>query len=745
MRINVKLNKDNPIFSASDETLSKAVNVKKLHNEPYEEAWERVLSMKNSKLDQERLKKVKEYMDDGKIERDSEKTSRKFSKSEALSMYEKIKEIEREAILNDMVANMPSNYELVTSRERLDEVVNILMRESIIVFDVETTGVDVWSDKIVGHVLSATNIDQHFYIPTDHEDTSVNQLDREYVAVKLSPIYSANSIKKIAHNAKFDIQMLCNDLGIRLKGLHWDTQEAQKLLNENERTYALKPLVSKYLRDKSYTYGDLFGDKPFSAVPLDQALAYASKDGDVTWRLYEFQRHHMSRLGNVLNYFETVEMPLMTVVNDIELMGYEIDVEYAESVANKLRQEADQMEREIVDELNKYFWKVEGNDDEPINIGSPTQLRKAIEGVTGTKAKSADKATLKSLAKKGYDVFGKILEFRDRRKLLSTYYDALPQLINADTGRIHTRLNQNGAKTGRFSSGGSGSFNIQNQSGEAREMFVAPEGKLIVNADFAAQEVRIIASESGEEVLLDAFARGVDAYATLASKFFNKPYEQCYKLPNGDDTPERKKMKVVLLMSMYGASDHGLAQALGISKEEAKKFLEDFFDTYDKIARFIDETNAFAKQNGYVWIGDKVRKRRLPEATWERKFIPYGKWNDPAFEKERIHNGAISKASRQGPNAKIQGLAAVQTKYTMLEMAKLCEKKGWEIFAPVHDEIILYTDDNLTEEDFVDINKVMTQTFLLDGVDNGTDIEVQRRWGKSITAEDYLKGVEVPS
>src|SRR5699024_6723557 len=420
--------------------------------------------------------------------------------------------------------------------------------------------------------------------------------------------------RKLRDYVKFDIQMLKNNFGITVANLYWDTMEAMRLLNENEPSYALKPLATKYLRDNSYTYGELFGQVGFNEIDLQTALAYAAKDGDLTYRLYKFQRHHLAKHGNILDYFERVEMPLMSIVSDIELRGYDIDTAHAKRYAEGLRKQASKAHDNVVKHLGD------------INLNSPAQLKDAIEAHIGRSIKDTNaKNTLKPLAKE-FPVISDLLEYREITKLLSTYYDALPQLINPKTGRIHTRLNQNGAKTGRFSSGGGGSFNIQNQSGDARKMFVAPEGHYIVNADFAAQEVRIIASLSQEEVLLDAFARGVDAYATLASRFFNKPYEECYKLPNGDDTPERSQMKVVLLSSMYGASKFGLSRTLGISVDEAEEFRQTFFDTYRNIGAFIDKTQAFAKRNGYVWVGDKARKRRLPDARKRHKRIPYGKY-----------------------------------------------------------------------------------------------------------------------
>lgn len=717
----------------NNDSLKQAVERKMLHNETFDEAWERIFSMKNGNKDVERLQAVKRAMETGKIGRDPDRANRRFSKAEALDLYAELEQRQAEERLRKMVEETPDNYVLVTNKKTLDDVVAKLLNDDIIVFDVESTGTDVYSDKIVGHVLSVTSTDRHYYIPTDHLDDSVTQLDRDYVTEKLRPIYENDCIKKIAHNAKYDVQILKNDLNIELKGLYWDTMEAMRLLNENEPTYALKPLATKYLKDTSYTYGELFGNKGFHEVDLEIALAYAAKDGDLTYRLYKFQRHHLAKHGNMLDYFLNVEMPLMSIVSDIELRGYDIDTDHAERYANELRKQAIKAHDNVVKHLGD------------INLNSPAQLKDAIEAHVGREIKDTNaKNTLKPLAKE-FPAIADLLEYREITKLLSTYYDALPQLINPKTGRIHTRLHQNGAKTGRFSSGGGGSFNIQNQSGDARKMFVAPPGHYIVNADFAAQEVRIIASLSQEDVLLDAFARGVDAYATLASRFFNKPYEECYKLPDGSDTPERKQMKVVLLSSMYGATKFGLSKSLGISVDEAEEFRQTFFDTYKKIGAFIERSQEFAKRSGFVWIGDKARKRRLPDARKRPKTIPYGKYWDDKYEDARKHNSSINQAMRQAPNAMVQGLAAIQTKVTMIELDKLVKARGWQWFAPIHDEIVLYTGDDLSADDIAEIDRIMTQSYLLDGVDNATDIAVQKRWGNFISADEYLKGKEVPN
>lgn len=735
----------NKTDNSTDNTLLQAVKQRQLHNESFDEAWDRILSMKNSEIDNKRLLAVRQAMQSDVIGRDAKSINTRFSKAEALRLFSKLEEREKEERLRKLVEEMPDNYELITDKERLNEVVAELLQEEFVVFDVETTGVDVYSDMIVGHVLSNTSSNHHYYIPTDHKDVSVVQLDRKYVAEVLRPLYESKTVGFIAHNASFDRGILKMDLGITVNNIVWDTMEAAKILNENEETYALKPLVTKYLKDDSHTYAELFGQISFGEVPIKEALAYAAKDGDVTWRLYKFQRHHMKKVGNLYEYFTTVEVPLLTIVNDMELRGYDIDTEYAEEVANKLRRESDEMERTIIEELNPYYRQATNDPDAIINIGSPTQLKQVIEAITGKPAKSSDKNTLKKLSKE-YPVFGNILKFRDLRKLLSTYYDNLPKLIREKTGRIHTVYHQNGTKTGRFSSGGSGSFNIQNQSPEAMKMFVVPDDKVLVTADFSAQEVRIIATLSKEDVLIDAFARGVDAYATLASEFFGKPYEECYKLPDGTDTPERLKMKVVLLMSMYGASKFGLAQALNIPEKEAEQFLEDFFNKYTKIDAFIKETHEHAKKHGFVWIDDKMRKRRLPEAQWERKFIPYGKWGDPAYEDARIHNSRISKTMRQSPNSRVQGLGAIQTKKVLIAIENESKLRDWQLWTTRHDDIsVLMNDDETLVDNLYRLNDLMINTYLLDGVANKTDIELQKRWSNSISFEDYLDGKPIPS
>src|SRR5690625_4148651 len=377
-------------------------------------------------------------MEAGEIGREAESAGKRFSKAEALRLWRVLDEKRAEDRLREMVENTPDNYRLITDEGELDGLLRLLDEEDEIVFDVETTGTDVWSDYIVGHVITAVKADVHAFITTKHDDDRP-QLDHDWVIEQLRPIYEDETLGKIAHNAKFDIHMLDRE-GIELRGLTWDTLEAMKLLNENEPTFALKPLVTKYLRYDSHTYGELFGKKGFDKIPLDQALAYAAKDGDVTLKLRDFQRYHLAKMPGVLEYYETIEVPLIPIVVEMEKEGYEIDLEFAREYGEELRREAAESYDIVVERLGD------------INLNSPAQLKEAIENHVGKEIENTNaNQTLKPLSKE-WPVINELLKYREKNKLLTTYIDALPDMIDEKTGKLHGNFNPNGTKTGRFSS-----------------------------------------------------------------------------------------------------------------------------------------------------------------------------------------------------------------------------------------------------------------------------------------------------
>lgn len=729
--MNVKIELNESKSSALQEAAKRHIDAGA--GETLEEAFSRILSAKTvSETDKQRILTVKQALEDGEITREQKayEKGRKLSKAEVLRLYKIVEERQQERILNEMKDSMPSRYRLITDEEDLADALNVLSEERAIVFDVETTGTDIWSDYIVGHVLSAVESDKHYYIPTKH-DTEETQLDHDYVLSVLKQIYEDETTLKIAHNSGYDIHMLRNE-GITVRGELWDTQEAMRLLNENEPSYALKTLVSKFLGVPSLTYGQLFGKKGFHEVSdLLIATSYAAKDGDVTYKLYEFQRKILQeRFPTIYKYAKEIEMPLIYAVVDMERTGFVIDEEYAKEYGQTLLNEIDDVEQRILTVLGD------------INLNSPAQVKPAIEAHIGREIPNTDaKKTLKPLAK-DYVVVEDLLRYKELTKLYGTYVSKLPELISEKTGRLMVHYNQNGAATGRFSS--SGGINIQNQSPEARRLYVAPEGKVIIGADFKAQEIRCVAYLSQEPVLINAFKEKRDPYAMMAANFYNRPYDEVYKNADGSDTKERKQMKVVWLATLYGMSVISLADMLGVSKSDAEKLQTDLFASMPKLNAWIEQTKAFVQRNGYVWMDKQQRKRRLPQATEKRVDIPYGKYNDPAYEKDRLHNAGINRSLRQAPNACVQGASAIQTKATLIRLYEECKKReGWRLWATIHDEICVELPEDFNEDDAKVIESCMLHAYPWgDKVPNGTDLEVMQRWGEGMTVEDWFKRKE---
>lgn len=640
---------------------------------------------------------------------------KKFSKSHALKLYQELVVINREATIKRMIQEKPSNYILVKDIVTLGNMVELMEKETLLAVDTETTGLDVYRDRIVGISVSLPEANMHYYVPFGHE-TGEKQLPEKVVLKAFTPALTDASIKKVFHNAKYDIHMFIRH-GIRIAGLYWDTMIAMILLNENEPSMALKNLATKYGRhfgfiDKSATYEELFGRGGFENTPLNIGSVYAIKDTALTLSLYRWQYECFNArqdLMDILNYFLEVEMPLLDVVVDMEQTGFTLDMERVESLRAEYSSEVERLKRA----LKEYFGDINVNSNAQLiekiynEWGLLKHVKHVLKREQGSYKLSVDAKVLKILSK--YNAGIKLLlEYREKNKLLTTYIDAMPERLSPD-GKIHASFNQAGTVTGRFSSNNP---NLQNITGSMRKMFVAPEGQVILAGDFSQQEVRFLAHYTKEPALVEAYNTGQDLYAKSASETFGKPIEEC-----GDGSKYRKMMKFGVLSVMYGTGEATLADQLGITEAEAGAFIKRFYDKNPMVAAWIQENVKSLHAHKYVEIMGG-RKRRLPDVLSHVSWIR-------------------AKAERQATNARIQGSAAVQTKVTMLRLAELCKRKGWKMLFTIHDEIAVLAPDTITRADVKEFEDVMVNSFPLD-VPNKTDIVIEKRWSDGTSVEEWF-------
>lgn len=711
-------------------------------NETLEQAFARIFKMKNSTSDVLKIKEVQSAMSRGKIGREVSalENHKKLTKAEILRLHKHLINLENQEVLADMVNNMPNNYYLIQTEEDLIQLVEQALSERYIIFDVESTGVDVWVDRVVGHVITCPNLNAHYYVPTGHDTLDV-QIDEKKALKILKPLYENERVKKIAHNSLFDIHMLDRN-NIKLKGLVWDTQEAMKLLNEEEPSFALKVLATKYLKRNSKTYGELFGKKGFNEISdLKIAMAYACKDGDITNELFKFQLSYMNKMPSMLEYFRNVEISLIQVVMNMEKTGYTLDIEFAKRYEKELEDELIQIEQR----LNLIL----GN----VNLNSPMQVKPKFEQLLGKKLSSLDaKAVLKPLGKQ-YDFIADYLKYKAIQKLLGTYITVLPTKVKEYDGKLHGSFRQNGTVTGRFSS--SGDFNAQNQPKEVRPLFIASHGKVLLSGDFSQQEVRCVAYLSQEPVLLEAYKKGQDIYSTMASAIYKKPIEEC-----GDGTEYRKKAKVGVLSTIYNTGSNTLAVQMGVSKKDAQWFIDTLKSTMPTLFKWAEGNVQYAKKYGYVWFDKKQRKKHLFAANHNNgtiaKFfnlqdkkdsngkIETDKFGRKLTKLQLAENLKYKHQHMLPTNNQVQGTSAIQTKVTMIGLDKLCKRKTlegkgeWRLWATVHDEVILEVPETITEEDIKDFENVMLSSYKFGSVPNKTDIEISRAWGRGVSIKEWF-------
>lgn len=556
------------------------------------------------------------------------------------------------------IKNVPHKYMLVDNKVKRADLISKLFMQKSVCFDTETTGVDVFTAELVGLSFCFTE-GEAYYVTLPGDKDEVTEVLREFKA-----FFQAEHIEKIGQNIKFDLLML-SMYGIELKGKMFDTMIAHYLV-QPELRHGMDYLAEIYLRYRTIHYEDLVGGKgknqiDIRFVDLDLLCDYAAEDADVTFRLKQILEKELAANGLEKLFYE-VEMPLMKVLAIIERNGVRID-------SDALRQSSEILTEELI-VLEKEIREMAGYD---FNVSSPAQVGeilfdrlklddKAKKTKTGQYSTSED--VLEKIRSK-HPIIGMILDFRGLKKLLSTYIDALPLLINPKTGKVHTSFNQTVAATGRLSSTNP---NLQNipirdaQGKEIRKAFIPDEGCIFLSADYSQIELRIMAHLSGDANMLEAFNSGHDIHTATAAKI--------YKIPLNEVTSDmRRKAKTANFGIIYGISTFGLAERLNIPRSEAKELIEGYFATYPDVKRYMDEAIQRAKEAGYV---ETIfgRKRFLADINSQNSIVR-------------------GYAERNAINAPIQGSAADIIKIAMVRIQARLEKEqlSTTMTMQVHDEL----------------------------------------------------------
>ena len=555
--------------------------------------------------------------------------------------------------------NTPHEYTLVESAAQLREVVAEVGRYEEFCFDTETTGFDIFNDRIVGLSLAVEPF-KAWYVPFKEENTP------EYAEI-VRPLFEDERIAKIGQNIKFDLMVL-RRLGIEIRGRKYDTMILHYLLDPESR-HNMNALSERYLNYKPIEIETLIGkgskQLTMDLVNVERVKEYAAEDADVTLRLKQVLYPQVEEIGLQHLYFE-VEEPMIAVLADIEMAGVRIDTGALAVYAVELNRKLGELEAAIRTEAG-----------EPnLNINSARQLGEVLFAkmriaekpkMTRTKQFCTDEDYLQSFARK-HRIVDLIHEYRGVKKLLSTYVEALPQLVNRTTGRIHTSFNQAVTATGRLSSTNPNLQNIpvrDDMGRRIRKAFIpSDDDHLLLSADYSQVELRLMAHLSGDESLISAFEHGEDIHTATAAKLFNKPL--------GEVTPEeRRRAKTANFGIIYGISAFGLSQRLEIPRKEAKEIIDGYFASYPKVKEYMDNVVAKAKEEGFV-----------STIFGRRRYL-----NDISS-----HNAvARGLAERNAVNAPIQGSAADIMKIAMIDVHRRFAAEGIRsrVILQVHDELVV--------------------------------------------------------
>ena len=535
-----------------------------------------------------------------------------------------------------------------------------LQQQTSVCFDTETTGLKALEVELIG-ISFSWEIGKGYYVSFPDD-----QIETKAVLEEFRSFFENTSIEKIGHNLKYDIKVLSN-YGMPVKGNLFDTMIAHYLINPDMR-HGMDILAETYLNYQPVSITKLIGKKgknqlSMRDVPIKDQTEYAVEDADITLQL---KKHFIEELkkGNVIKLFNEIELPLVSVLTAMEIEGINLNTDFLKELSIHLTDDINRLEKTIFEQAGEEF-----------NIASPKQLgivlfenMKLVDKPKKTKTGQYSTAedVLSNLSK-DHTIIANVLEYRQFKKLQSTYVDALPNEINPTTGRVHTAYAQAVAATGRLSSTNPNLQNIPirtERGKQVRKAFI-PRDKnyVLLAADYSQIELRIIAALSEEETMIEAFKNGEDIHASTAAKVFNVPINEVTR-------DQRSNAKTVNFGIIYGVSAFGLSNQTDLTRKESKELIDLYYETYPKLRNYMSAQVDFARDHGYV---ETVLQRR--------------RYLKDINSRNAIVRGA---AERNAVNAPIQGSAADIIKIAMINIFKRFEKEGFKskMLLQVHDELV---------------------------------------------------------
>ena len=558
------------------------------------------------------------------------------------------------------ITNTNHFYQHIDSALSRKLLIKKLMQQTSVCFDTETTGLKALEVELIGIAFSYEN-GKGYYVSFPENQEETNTILEEF-----RPFFEAETIEKVGHNLKYDIKVLSN-YNMPVKGKLFDTMIAHYLINPDMR-HNMDVLAETYLNYQPVSITELIGKKgknqlSMRVVPIKDQTEYAVEDADIT---YQLKQHFTKELesGNVTELFNNVELPLVSVLTAMEIEGINVDTDFLQQLSTALTDDINRLEKDIYEQAGEEF-----------NIASPKQLgivlfenMKLVDKPKKTKTGQYKTGEdILSFLAKDHKIIRDIQEYRQYKKLQSTYVDALPNEINPKTGRIHTQYMQAVAATGRLSSNNPNLQNIPirtERGREVRKAFVPKDNNyVLLAADYSQIELRIIAALSEEETMINAFKNGEDIHASTAAKVFGVDIKDVTR-------EQRSNAKTVNFGIVYGVSAFGLSNQTDLSRGEAKELIDTYYETYPKLKAYMSAQVDFAREHGYV---ETVlnRRRYLKDINSRNAMVRSG-------------------AERNAVNAPIQGSAADIIKLAMINIHKRFLKEGFKskMLLQVHDELV---------------------------------------------------------